>query len=126
MFNKKIIKLVLTAGIVVLGWYATWVLAGSGNMNIGTVAKNVTDTISNLVKLLTAGAYMGGFALTIAALFKFKQHKDNPQQVQLGTCIAMLLIGVSLIFLPSLITTGGETIFGSSKQEGKASGQDSI
>lgn len=74
MFNKKIIKIILTAGIAILGWYATWVLATGGNMTIGTVAQNVTDTISNIVKLLTAGAYMGGFALTIAALFKFKQH----------------------------------------------------
>ena len=117
-------KFVIAVGVSVLGFCATCALADS--MTIGKVADNVAGSISSLIKLLTAGAYMGGFALTVASLFKFKQHKDNPQQVQLGTCIAMLLIGVSLIFLPSIITTGGETVFGGSQKQATSNGVDTL
>ena len=34
------------------------------------------------------------------AIFKFKQHKDNPTQVPVGTPVAMLAISAALVFLP--------------------------
>ena len=64
---------------------------------------------------MAATSYLAGFGFAIAGVFKFKQHKDNPQQAPLGTCIAMLLVGISLIFLPSIITVGGGTL-GTSNQ----------
>jgi intracellular multiplication protein IcmD len=122
MFNKKIVKFATSISMGITSFYVTSVLAAAGDENIGDIAGRVTGTLTHVVKLLTAGAYMAGFGLTIAALFKFKQHKDNPQQVQLGTCITMLLIGVCLIFLPSIIGTGGETIFGSTKESSGVGG----
>lgn len=117
---KKVMKLLIMVWTIFLGCYISYALAASANL--GTIATNVSGTLTSVIKLITAGAYMAGFALTVGALFKFKQHKDNPQQVQLGTAIAMLLVGVSLVFLPSLLSTGGETIFGTAKTEGSSSG----
>ena len=110
--------------VSVLGFYISYAFGSSGGtQNLGGVAENVRSTLTNVMKLLTAASYVAGFGLTIGALFKFKQHKDNPQQVQLGTCIAMLLIGICLIFLPSIVSTGGATIFGGSGMtEGNVSG----
>lgn len=80
--------------------------------DIGTMAESVTKSFSSIGTLLIAAAYVAGFALTIAAIFKFKAHKDNPQQVPLGTAIALLVIGVLLVFLPTLFTPAGKTLFG--------------
>ena len=113
MFNRKFIKIVMLLAVSMLGCYAAIVLADPDN--IGNIAGRVTTTFSNLAKLITAAAYVAGAGLTVTALFKFKQHKDNPQQVQLGTCVTILLIGVTLIFLPSIITVGGSTLYGSAK-----------
>jgi intracellular multiplication protein IcmD len=122
MFNKKVIKSIILAAISVLTFYGAYALAD--DINIGTVVTNISGTLTSVMKLITAGSYMAGFALTVGALFKFKQHHTNPQQVQLGTCITMLLVGVALIFLPSVLSTTGTTIFGSgsAKQEGSISG----
>ena len=46
---------------------------------------------------------------------KFKQFKDNPQQTPIGTPIVMLLIAILLMFLPSIMTPAGETVFGQDK-----------
>ncbi len=113
MFNIKVRKVVILMAVSILGCYAAIVLAD--NNSIGDVANRITGTFSNLAKLITAAAYVAGAGLTVTALFKFKQHKDNPQQVQLGTCVTILLIGVTLIFLPSIITVGGSTLYGSAK-----------
>jgi len=113
MFSKKVVKVAVSIVISSLSFYISYALAD--NMTIGVVASTVTSTLGNVLKLVTAGAYVAGFGLTVGALFKFKQHKDNPQQAPLGTCIAMLLVGISLIFLPSIISVGGGTL-GTSNQ----------
>ena len=37
-----------------------------------------------------------------AAIFKFKQHRDNPTQVPLLEPVALLGIAAGLLFLPSI------------------------
>ena len=123
MLNKKMFRFLVSVVVSALGFYIPYAFGTAANL--GTVAGNVSSTLSSVIKLLTAGAYVAGFGLTVGALFKFKQHKDNPQQVQLGTCIAMLLVGVCLIFLPSIVSTGGATIFGSSAV-GSSTGEGTI
>jgi len=46
------------------------------------------------------------------AIAKFKQHKDNPTQIPIGTPIALLFIGAALLFLPTILQIAGGTIFG--------------
>ena len=89
---------------------------------LGTVAGNLTGSFGNLAKLITAGAYMAGIGFTMAAMLKFKAHKDNPTQIPIGTPIALLFIGAALIFLPNIFSIAGNTIFGGTGGAGGITG----
>ena len=93
---------------------------------IGKVAEHITGSFKQIGKLMFAVSYLAGFGFVIAGIFKFKQHKDNPTQIPMGTPIAMVLIGVALIFLPSMIGPAGRTIFETPKAGGFAGGGASV
>ncbi len=86
---------------------------GSSTENIGSIAARLTESFKNIGQLIIAIAFVGGLGFTMAAIFKFKQHKDNPTQIPLGTPIAMLAIGIVLMFLPGIIQPAGTSLFGS-------------
>lgn len=117
--KKNFVQLIAVA----VGFISTVLLMQAASAaDIGGIASNVTSTMKSVGQLLAAGAYVAGFGLTIAALFKFKAHKENPTQEKLATPIVLLAIGVALIFLPSVITTGGATVFGGTRSIGGFSG----
>ena len=63
---------------------------------------------------MTGTAYLAGLGFGISAVFKFKQHKDNPTQIPIGTPFALLAVSVVSIFLPSIYVPAGATVFGDS------------
>lgn len=79
---------------------------------LGDLAGNVTDTFSDITKLITGGAYVAGFALAMVGIFKLKAHKDNPTQIPISTGFALIFVGAALVFLPGLLGVGITTIFG--------------
>jgi len=89
-------------------------------ITLGNMATSVTDTFSSIGKLITGGSYLAGLGFSIAAIMKFKQHKDNPTQITIGTPIALVLIAAALLFLPSILDVTGYTMFG--KQGGMTAG----
>lgn len=97
-------------------FFASGALADSGG--IGAIATNITGSFKALGQLVLAIAFLAGIGFVMAAIFKFKQHKDNPTQIPLGTPVAMLVIGIVLMFLPNLIAPAGTTIFGGSATTG--------
>ena len=90
--------------------------AGSGPcahaVGLGALACNVKSSIADFGSLMISIAYLAGIGFGIAAVFKFKQHKDNPQQTPVGTPFAMLGISVVLVFLPGIYAPAGQTLFG--------------
>ncbi|MFA6409011.1 MAG: DUF6750 family protein [Gammaproteobacteria bacterium] len=80
--------------------------------SIADIANNITKSFENIGRLMLATSYLAGIGFTIASIFKFKQHRDNPTQIPIGTPIALLMIAVILIFLPGIIKPVGFTIFG--------------
>lgn len=80
--------------------------------SLGTMASSVTGTFTSLAKLVTAGSYLAGLGFAIGAILKFKQHKDNPTQIPIGTPIALTFIAAALLFLPSILGVTGGTMFG--------------
>jgi intracellular multiplication protein IcmD len=114
----KVLLLLLAAGAC---FYAGHAFAASSSLK--DIATNITDTFTDVGKLIVAIAYIAGFGFVMASIFKFKQHKDNPTQIPMGTPIAMLILGIVLIFMPSIITTGSQTIFGSSATPGGFTGE---
>lgn len=85
---------------------------GLAAQSVGDIARNVSGSLEGVGKLITGGSYVGGMGLGAASMLKFKAHKDNPQQTPLGTPIMMLAVAAGLLFLPSVFSTGGQTIFG--------------
>jgi intracellular multiplication protein IcmD len=88
--------------------------AAAGNLTVGGMASQITGSFTSLTKLITAGSYLAGLGFSIGAIMKFKQHKDNPTQITIGTPIALTFIAAALLFLPSILGVTGSTMFGSS------------
>ena len=119
MLSKKIMKSVLSMCLGMIGFYITNALAAN---DIAGIANTITGSFESIGKLMVATAYLAGFGLTIGAIFKFKQHKDNPQQTPMGIPITMLLVGIALIFLPNIISPAGTSIFGEGATTGGFTG----
>jgi intracellular multiplication protein IcmD len=61
----------------------------------GELADSISSSFTNLTKLITAGSYIAGLGFSIGAIMKFKQHKDNPTQLPIGTPLALVLIAAA-------------------------------
>ena len=80
--------------------------------SLGGVAENVKGSMENLGELITAASYVAGIGFALLGLLKLKAHKDNPTQVPLSQPLVLLTIAGGLVFLPSIISTAGDTIWG--------------
>ena len=87
-------------------------------LTLGTMAANVTKTFAQIGALITSGSYIAGLAFSVGAIMKFKQHKDNPTQIPIGTPISLVLIAAALLFMPTLLKTIGATMFGTASTAG--------
>lgn len=74
-------------------------------MSLGDVAEMITENFAALTGLITGGSYIAGLAFSIEMIMKFKQHKDNPTQIPIGTPIALAFIAAALLFFPPIIQT---------------------
>ena len=83
---------------------------GGGSTTVGTIASKITESFTNIGKLIFSIAYVAGLGFGVAAIFKFKQHKDNPTQVPIGTPIALIAMSSALVFLPGFYKPLGTTM----------------
>lgn len=86
--------------------------ATAAAQNLGTMASSITRTFTQVGLMITGGSYIAGLGFSIGAIMKFKQHKDNPTQIPIGTPIALVFIASALLFLPSILNVTGSTMFG--------------
>jgi intracellular multiplication protein IcmD len=120
-FIKPLFYLAAGLSFFVIGFaYAD--TPGGSNLDLGTVASNITDSMASLAKLISAMSYVLGMGFAVGAVFKFKAHKDNPTQIPVGTPIALIFIAAVLIFLPSIFDVAGTTLFGSDAQVADVTG----
>lgn len=98
----------------------------SAQMTLSGVAENIMSSFSDLAKLITAAAYIAGLGFAFAAILKFKQHRDSPQQTPVGQPLALLFVGAALLFLPMVFSVAGTTVFGTSGKAGGISGTTSL
>ncbi|PJE17822.1 MULTISPECIES: hypothetical protein [Legionella] len=84
----------------------------AASTSLGTMASSITSSFTSVAKLITAGSYLAGLGFAVSAILKFKQHKDNPTQITIGTPIALVFIAAALLFLPSILGVAGQTMFG--------------
>ena len=98
--------------LVVLGLLCSTVILADNTQTIGFMARTLRSNFDRIGSLMIAVSYVAGIGFGITSIFKFKQHKDNPQQVPIGTPFAMMAISVLLIFLPTIYMPAGTSIFG--------------
>lgn len=117
--NKRILTGLLTVTGSVVNTMAAdgpWSnrVAGCANSNpigLRRMLYNVYSSYENVAELIGAMSYIGGLTFIASGIMKFKQYRDNPTQVSIGTPITFIIVGVLLIFLPTLIRESRETIF---------------
>lgn len=91
-----------------LSLFSLEALAGE---TIKTGAEKFLLGMKPLGQVIGALSWVGGAAFAIGAIFKFKQHKDNPTQIPIGTPIALLFVGAALLFLPTILNVAGYSFF---------------
>lgn len=94
------------------------VMAATSATSLSILATNLTSSIQSIATLVTAGSYISGICFALGAIMKFKQHKDNPTQILIGTPISLLLIGAALIFFPSVLKIAASGVFGTTTTSG--------
>jgi intracellular multiplication protein IcmD len=112
VFTGRSCKVLAGLMMIVIGLLFGETSFASGGLE--SIAANVVSTFSGVAKLITAGSYVAGLGFGVGAIMKFKAHKDNPTQITIGAPIALLFVAAALIFLPSIFTATGKTLFGPS------------
>jgi intracellular multiplication protein IcmD len=121
--NRELLKMILLVVISATCFYVSFTFAQVG---IEHMAERITGTFGAIARLVTAGSYVAGLGFAIAAILKFKAHKDNPTQIPIGTPVALLFVAAALLFLPTLFKAIGVSVFGSGAQEAGISGVTSL
>lgn len=96
------------------------------SLTLGQVALNIQATFPQIIELMVAAAYVAGIGFGVAAVFKFKQVKDNPTQIPISTPFALLTVSALLVFLPGIFAPAGSTMFGSYAIAGSPDGSSVI
>jgi intracellular multiplication protein IcmD len=84
-----------------------------GVSDLSGMAAQMTKQIISLSGLLVIISYISGIGFAIAGIVQFKAHKDNPQQTPLSKPLVYLGVGAALLFLPTILSSAGTTLFGS-------------
>ncbi|MBP9721568.1 MAG: type IV secretion protein IcmD [Gammaproteobacteria bacterium] len=87
---------------------------------IDKLFNNITGSLGAVAAAILSISFIAGLGFGVASIFKFKQHKDNPNQTPLGQPMALLGIAVMLIWLPFLLQSLGATITGGDSKSGKS------
>jgi len=114
-----------TGAIAALAGVALIMFSGevaAGASTLGGMASNVTKSFTSVTKLITAMSYVAGLGFAVGSIIKFKAHKDNAQQTPIGQPIGLLLVAVALLFLPTLLSVAGTTMFGGGQSTGGPTG----
>ena len=127
MFNNTMFKLPKLKNIFILRLAVLVFLSGltlnvyaeggtlGGKQSLGQVATQLTSSFAKVTKLITGLSYVLGIGFALSAIFKFKQHKDNPTQIPIGTPIALLAVAAAMLFLPNVLEVTGQTLFAGGK-----------
>jgi intracellular multiplication protein IcmD len=99
---------------------------GGDWVSLSTIAKSVDNTVSQLATVMIDISLISGIGFIMASFFKFHQHKQNPQQVQMSQGVSLLLIGCGLTLIPLLLPTASVAVLGSSASKPAHIGGDSI
>jgi intracellular multiplication protein IcmD len=103
------------------------IVAAEQHQDVSTVATNVTTHVNAIANLLSISSYIAGVGFALSGILQFKTHKENPQQVPLSKPVMMIIIAAALLFLPTVLTIAGNSLFGNNATSAaKAAGAKSL
>lgn len=71
------------------------------------------EVLQRIKQLVVAAFYVSGLGIALAAIGKFKAHKDNPRQTDITPVVALTCMAAGLIAALDMLQRSGETLFGS-------------
>ncbi len=122
-FSLQVIErfIKITLGVCGIFLYANSAYAASfgstGTPDVATILMNFAETVPNLMRLVTALAYVMGFWFVIKGVTEFKHFGESrsmmSQEHHISKPITYLTVGAMLIYLPSAVQVGMSTFWAS-------------
>jgi len=118
-FSLRLMKafsvVALISGLVIApSAYAVTVETNS-NADLSTMLINLSQEVPNLMRLVTAIAYVMGFFFTYKGILSLKEYGEARSmmstQHDLKTPLLYLFVGAALLYLPSTVQTGLSTFW---------------
>lgn len=110
--KSKISLSIKATTVLTLALVPAILFAASGGGDITSIATTVTTQATAIAKLLSVTAYVAGVGFALAGVLQFKTHKENPQQTPLSKPVVMIVVAACLLFLPTILTVAGASLFG--------------
>ena len=85
---------------------------------LGEMFTHLGNAFPSFGSLLVASSYVSGIGFGVAAAYKFKQYKDNPTQIPVGTPVALIIVSTLLVFMPTLTRPAASSLFGTTEGSG--------
>lgn len=117
---KKLNKTQMFFIAMVLMLVATPVLAQA--TDAGGVAQNFFRQFKDFANAITGAIFIAGLGIGGAAIFKFKAHSDNAQQVPLRIPMMYAIAAAICIGFVAFMNIGKNTMFGAGAEANKVDG----
>lgn len=85
-------------------------MASALGTNFNTILNEIMDSIDQIPGLVAAIGYMLGLVITVSALYKTRDHVENPSQVPLKDAVMRYITAGALFALPTVFEAMYETI----------------
>lgn len=90
--------------------------------DVASIATTAITQMNSIAKLLSVASYVAGVGFAMAGILQFKAHKEAPTQTPLSKPVVMLLVAACLLFLPTILSVAGSSLFGSGTSAATAGG----
>ena len=90
------------------------------------VASNVKEQFSGVLDVMSGLAYIGGVGFGIKSAMKLKEYNEQQGKVPLSTPIMLALVAAILIALPTFLSKGQESVFGTGATKTSINGGGSL
>lgn len=83
------------------------VVLADDDMTLTGSLEAVANLYTQIAAIFTGAAYVAGLMLFVGAIFKFRQHREAPQQVPVGQPLTLFALSVLAVFLPGFLNLTG-------------------
>jgi hypothetical protein len=109
MKYRQLIRVFVFSAIMIAGLHTP----AHAQQKLGDMMNNVINSWGGLTGIMSCVAWLMGSALGVIAIFKFKDHVDNPNQTPLSAGVKRMLAGGMMLSLPFMTTAVHGSLFGS-------------